>query len=200
MIRKICLATFLLAAAAAPVYALERTASTDSTGNLDSLISRHAAANGVPEELVRRVIRRESRGNPRAVNAGNYGLMQIRLGTARAMGYRGDARGLLDADTNMTYAVKYLAGAYRVAGGNQNRAVSYYAAGYYYAAKPHGGLEAVASSGGGINPFSTFASALEGNASAKQPVDPAARLREERARGAGIASSSDIFTGKPDYY
>ena len=51
------------------------------------------------------------------------------------MGYTGSAAGLLDADTNMTYAVKYLAGAYRVAGGNTNLAVHYYAAGYYYAAK-----------------------------------------------------------------
>ncbi len=54
------------------------------------------------------------------------------------MGYRGTAAGLLDADTNMTYAVKYLAGAYHVADGNANRAVHYYAAGYYYAAKTKG--------------------------------------------------------------
>ena len=33
----------------------------------------------------------------------------------------------------MTYAVKYLAGAYRAAGGNESRAVSLYASGYYYA-------------------------------------------------------------------
>jgi soluble lytic murein transglycosylase-like protein len=38
----------------------------------------------------------------------------------------------------MTYAAKYLAGAYQVAGGNTNRAVHYYAAGYYYAAKRKG--------------------------------------------------------------
>jgi soluble lytic murein transglycosylase-like protein len=107
-------------------------------GPLDAMISRHAAANNVPEALVRRVIKRESGGNPRAVNAGNYGLMQIRLGTARAMGYRGDANGLLDADTNMTYAVKYLAGAYRAAGGNHDRAVMNYARGYYYEAKRQG--------------------------------------------------------------
>ena len=54
------------------------------------------------------------------------------------MGYRGTAAGLLDADTNMTYAVKYLAGAYHAADGNANRAVHYYAAGYYYAAKSKG--------------------------------------------------------------
>ena len=104
----------------------------------DGLIARHAAANGLPESLVRRVILRESRYNPRAVSKGNYGMMQIRLGTARAMGYRGDASGLLNADTNMTYAVRYLAGAYRAAGGNPDRAVSNYARGYYYAAKAQG--------------------------------------------------------------
>ena len=107
-------------------------------GHLDGLIARHAAANNVPEALVRRVIKRESRGNARAISRGNYGLMQIRLGTARSLGYRGGAAGLLDADTNMTYAVKYLAGAYRVAGGNPDRAVHYYAAGYYDAAKRQG--------------------------------------------------------------
>ncbi len=89
-----------------------------------------ASANGVPASLVERVIKRESGGNPRAVSAGNYGLMQIRLGTARAMGYGGSAAGLLDAATNMTYAVRYLAGAYRAAGGNEDRAVALYARGY----------------------------------------------------------------------
>ncbi|MBV9347281.1 MAG: lytic transglycosylase domain-containing protein [Pseudolabrys sp.] len=120
---------------------------TDSNGNLDSLISQHASANGVPESLVRRVILRESRGNARAVSKGNYGLMQIRLGTARGMGYRGDAAGLLDPHTNMTYAVKYLAGAYKVAGGNESRAVSLYASGYYYVAKNKGMLGRLADAG-----------------------------------------------------
>lgn len=113
-----------------------RTPQLDANGNLGALIARHAAANDVPEDLIRRVIRRESGGNPRAVSKGNYGLMQIKLGTARALGYRGNAAGLLDPETNMTYAVKYLAGAYRVAGGNADRAIHYYAAGYYGAGKP----------------------------------------------------------------
>ena len=97
----------------------------------DVLIVKHAAANSVPEALVRRIIRIESRGNARAVSKGNYGLMQIRLGTARALGYSGSAEGLLDPETNLTYAVKYLAGAYRAAGCNIERAVSYYQRGYY---------------------------------------------------------------------
>ncbi|WP_430727477.1 lytic transglycosylase domain-containing protein [Undibacter mobilis] len=125
--------------AATPALAQKAGKVMDGNGSpLDSLIAKHAAVHDVPEALVRRVIKRESGGNPRAISKGNYGLMQIRLGTARAMGYRGDVSGLLDADTNMTYAVKYLAGAYRVANGNADRAVRYYAAGYYYVAKRKG--------------------------------------------------------------
>lgn len=97
---------------------------------VQGLAEQQASANGIPVSLVDRVIRRESGGNPRVVSRGNYGLMQIRLGTARAMGYRGSAAGLLDASTNMTYAVRYLAGAYRAAGGNESRAVALYARGY----------------------------------------------------------------------
>jgi soluble lytic murein transglycosylase-like protein len=112
-------------------YAAER--SNDASGQraeLDGMAAQQASANGVPVSLVHRVIMRESRYNPRAVSRGNYGLMQIRLGTARAMGYGGSASGLLDAATNMTYAVRYLAGAYRAAGGNESRAVALYARGY----------------------------------------------------------------------
>lgn len=97
---------------------------------LDGMIEKHAAANGVPVSLVHRVIKRESGYNPGAIYAGNYGLMQIRLGTARSLGYRGTAEGLLDPETNMTYAVRYLAGAYHAAGGNESRAVALYASGY----------------------------------------------------------------------
>ncbi len=49
------------------------------------------------------------------------------------MGYTGSAAGLLDPETNMTYAVKYLAGAYKAAGGSEGGAVSNYARGYYRA-------------------------------------------------------------------
>jgi soluble lytic murein transglycosylase-like protein len=105
---------------------------------LDALIAQHAKRHGVPESLVHQVIRRESGYNPRASNRGHLGLMQIRYDTARGMGYRGAASGLLDADTNLTYGVPYLANAYLVAGGNPDRAVSLYARGYYYEAKRKG--------------------------------------------------------------
>lgn len=116
--------------------ALARPAAADDRAALDALIAQHASANGLPEALVRQVIRRESNFNPRAVYRGNYGLMQIRLGTARALGYRGTAEGLLDPATNMSYAVRYLAGAYRAAHGDAARTLVLYSRGYYRARAP----------------------------------------------------------------
>lgn len=100
-------------------------------GALDGMIARHAAANGLPVELVHRVVIRESGYNPRARSGGNLGLMQIKHATARGVGYAGPASGLMDPETNLTYAVRYLAGAYRAAGGNASRAVALYARGYH---------------------------------------------------------------------
>jgi soluble lytic murein transglycosylase-like protein len=90
----------------------------------------------VPEALVHRVIVRESRYRPDLVGrGGTIGLMQIKLATARGLGYTGDAQGLRDPDTNLAYGVKYLAGAWRAANSDHARAMHYYASGYYYAAK-----------------------------------------------------------------
>ena len=115
-------------------------------GGLDGLIAQHAKSNGVPADLVHRVIKRESRYNPRAVGRGGaMGLMQIKHGTARALGYAGTPVGLLSAETNLTYGVRYLAGAYKVANGDPNRAVAFFARGYYYDAKRKGMLASLAS-------------------------------------------------------
>jgi soluble lytic murein transglycosylase-like protein len=113
----------------------QRTAQVSS---YSGVAATQAGGYGVPQSLIDRVIKRESGGNPRAASHGNYGLMQIRLSTARAMGYTGSAAGLLDPQTNMTYAVRYLAGAYRAAGGNESRAIALYSRGYYYQAKAQG--------------------------------------------------------------
>ena len=114
---------------------LPETASAQRA-DYNEMVARHAKANGVPEALVHRVIVRESRYQPGLVgHGGTIGLMQIKLSTARSLGYTGSAEGLRDPDTNLTYAVKYLAGAYRAANGDHARAVHYYASGYYYEAK-----------------------------------------------------------------
>jgi soluble lytic murein transglycosylase-like protein len=118
------------------VTLLPQTASAQQRAAYETMVAAHAKANGVPEDLVHRVIVRESKYHPSLIGrGGTIGLMQIKLGTARGLGYTGTAEGLRDPETNLTYAVKYLAGAFRAANGDQNRAVSYYAGGYYYAAK-----------------------------------------------------------------
>jgi len=102
---------------------------------LDEMIARYARMHGIPERLVHRVVLRESRYNPAIVHRSFYGLMQITYATARSMGYSGAPRGLLDPEVNLTYAVPYLANAYKAANGNEDRAVALYAGGYYYVAK-----------------------------------------------------------------
>lgn len=107
-------------------------------GSLDGLIAHYSQQYDVPETLVRRVIERESKYNAAARNGPYYGLMQISHATASGMGYRGAPAGLLDAETNLRFAVRYLAGAYVTARGNPDQAVRFYANGYYYDAKRAG--------------------------------------------------------------
>ena len=114
---------------AKPARAAALAAPAGSDG-LKALVARHAAANGVPFSLADAIVRVESRYNPRASHAGNYGLMQIRHQTARGMGYAGGAGGLLDAETNARYAMKYLAMAYRAAGGDTCRTIMKYQSGH----------------------------------------------------------------------
>ena len=113
----------------------------NETPELRRLIRRAAARHDVPVSLVQRVILRESAHRPQARNGPYYGLMQIHPRTARTMGYRGPPDGLLDPATNLRYAVKYLRGAWLVADGDPDAAVSWYARGYYYEAKRLGLLE-----------------------------------------------------------
>jgi soluble lytic murein transglycosylase-like protein len=156
---------FIAAALAATTIASPVLA--QSSRPYSAMIESHAASNGVPAELVHRVIVRESRYNAGAMGRGGaIGLMQIKLATARGLGYTGTAAGLRDPETNLTYGVRYLAGAYRVANGHHGRAVGYYASGYYYAAKRQRLQTA------NVNAY----------ANAVQPLDPAAPQRKSRRR------------------
>ena len=80
----------------------------NETPELRELIVEQARLNRVPVDLVQRVVVRESRHVPAARNGPYYGLMQILPQTAATMGYRGRPAGLLDAETNLKYGVKYL--------------------------------------------------------------------------------------------
>lgn len=105
---------------------------------INRLIAKYAAQHKLPKQFVHRVVKRESTYKPQARNGIHLGLMQLNPQTARTMGYRGDNLGLLDAETNLRYGVKYLAGAYLVARGNEDYADKLYQTGYYYHAKRMG--------------------------------------------------------------
>lgn len=116
-------------------------AAPQGPAEVNRLINHYARVYDVPEDLVHRVVRRESGYNPAARNGPYYGLMQIMPQTAATMGYRGAPEGLLDADTNLKYAVRYLRGAWLVSRGDRDDAVMWYSRGYYYEAKRMGLLE-----------------------------------------------------------
>jgi soluble lytic murein transglycosylase-like protein len=113
----------------------------NETPQLRRQIERAANDYDVPFDLVQRVVKRESGHRPDARNGPYYGLMQIHPRTAETMGYRGSAQGLLVAETNLKYGVKYLRGAWLVSRGDRDAAVGWYSRGYYYEAKRMGLLE-----------------------------------------------------------
>jgi len=105
------------------------------TPELRLAINETADREGVPRSLVHRVIQRESDYRPEARNGPYWGLMQILPATAGQMGFRGAPPDLLDAETNLRYAVRYLRGAWLVSDGDEAEAVMWYARGYYYEAR-----------------------------------------------------------------
>ncbi|MBV9290766.1 MAG: lytic transglycosylase domain-containing protein [Hyphomicrobiales bacterium] len=113
-------------------------AENPSSNALNERIAYYASVYAVPERLVRRVIQKESGYNLAAHHGPFWGLMQLRLETARGMGYSGPVRGLLDTDTNLKYGIAYLANAYLVAAGDEDKALALYTSGYFYEARRKG--------------------------------------------------------------
>lgn len=105
------------------------------TPQMRALINEYAVVHDIPPELLHRVIQRESDYRANARNGPYWGLMQILPETARTMGFRGQPSDLLDAETNLTYAGRYLRGAWIVADGDIDEAVGWYARGYYFEAR-----------------------------------------------------------------
>lgn len=110
----------------------------NETPQLRRQINHWADHYDLPRGLVHRLAIRESTHRPWARNGPYYGLFQILPQTARTMGFEGKPDDLLDAETNLKYALKYLRGAYIVADGNWDETIMWYAKGYYYEAKRKG--------------------------------------------------------------
>ncbi|MGY6547798.1 MAG: transglycosylase SLT domain-containing protein [Roseinatronobacter sp.] len=121
--------------AASPAALSYGTLYPGETREMRALIRKYAQIHDIPEALLHRVIQRESNYRPHARNGPYWGLMQIMPETARQMGFRGRPEELLDAETNLRYAGRYLRGAWLVSNGNIDRAVMWYARGFYFEAR-----------------------------------------------------------------
>lgn len=97
----------------------------------DSIISHYAVLNGVPVDLAHAVVFSESTYRPNATGAvGEVGLMQLRMATARMVGYSGSRKGLYDPETNIKYGMKYLGKAHELGGGSTCGTILKYNAGH----------------------------------------------------------------------
>lgn len=96
-----------------------------------ALITKYAKAYGVPVRLAHAVVQVESnfRANARG-GVGEIGLMQLRLATARGIGYKGSAKALYNPETNIKFGMKYLGKAYKLGGGTTCGAILKYNAGH----------------------------------------------------------------------
>ena len=126
--------------APAPVVEPDLPLFPNETPELRDAINRWSDHYELPRTLVHRLAIRESTHNPAARNGPYYGLLQILPATARSMGFQGRPTDLLDADTNLKYALKYLRGAWMLSDGDHATAIKWYARGYYYEAKRRGML------------------------------------------------------------
>ena len=93
-------------------------------------IERHAQENAIPAALANAVIRVESNFNAHIVHAGNYGLTQIKLATARSLGFDGSPSALLDPEINLHFGLKYLGNAYQQARGDLCATIMKYQSGH----------------------------------------------------------------------
>jgi len=86
---------------------------------IKALVDKHAEAHDVPPALAHALVKVESSYNPKATGAnGEIGLLQISPRTARAIGYKGSPKALYDPETNLTWGMKYLSKAHKLAGGD----------------------------------------------------------------------------------
>jgi hypothetical protein len=95
------------------------------------IINHFAETYGVPLPLAHAVVHHESNYNPNVRGSvGEIGLMQVRLSTARSLGYTGSAQELYNPVVNVEYGMKYLAMARELSGGSICGTILKYNAGH----------------------------------------------------------------------
>jgi len=85
-----------------------QTAGHTSESPLHDMIRAAAVSHDVDPRIALALVDVESGFKPTASKDGNYGLMQLRYGTAVSMGYTGSLAGLMVPETNIEYGMRYL--------------------------------------------------------------------------------------------
>ncbi len=115
----------------APSEAVAPNAVAPDRASFRAIARREAQRRGLPPEMADAVMRVESAYNPRARGAaGEIGLMQVMPPTARMLGFSGSMEELAEPETNIALGVRYLAEAWRLAGGDICTAAMKYRAGH----------------------------------------------------------------------
>lgn len=106
-------------------------ASAAAASDIRDMVTQAAREQGVPVELAHAVVQVESNYRPDVTgSAGEIGLMQIKLSTARLLGYRGSSKRLYDPAVNLRYGMRYLRRARELAGGDLCGTVAKYQGGH----------------------------------------------------------------------
>lgn len=113
----------------APAAALD--GATSGRARYLPLIEAEASRHGLPAAVADAVMRVETGYRLGLIGRdGERGLMQVMPPTAAMLGFRGTAEELAEPETNIRLGVRYLAGAWRLAGGDLCRALMKYRAGH----------------------------------------------------------------------
>ena len=97
-----------------------------SNAPLVQLTADKAHEHNVPSTLAIAVVTLESNWDAKALSQGNYGLGQIKCGTARGIGFNGKCDALLQPEVNLEYSMTYLRMALDQAQGDECQALTWY--------------------------------------------------------------------------
>ena len=107
-----------------------------SSNPLVQLTADKAKEHNVPSSLAIAVVTVESNWDAKALSRGNYGLGQIKCGTARGVGFNGKCAALLEPEVNLEYSMTYMRLALDQANDDQCMAVMLYNEGLNKSLRP----------------------------------------------------------------
>jgi len=112
------------------VYRSARTIKAEQEAARKAAAAKKAAAKKAASRKVGRASNPKGSYGKLIAKAGEIGLMQIKLATARGMGYKGSRKQLYNPATNLYWGMKYLGKAHRLAGGSTCGTILKYNAGH----------------------------------------------------------------------